>query len=371
MSDETPPDVATTDGDAESARQPQHFRGHIEGYYVGYPSSDPQVSAHGTASRFKLKIYRATVRDVELVDPVDDDDQPESALYQVEIEDTRLFGVRPRRAFSGSVYDAMVTDMEFTHGTTKGKKVYGRVVGRVHGRILLPEERKLVEAREVEASSEPRAPGSEDALVDQDAADHAAAAAAAAADEPAPDIDALEQPENARMPREEPAPIQVPFLFVTAVIAIVLGLSGGWRASAVWLGLLVPIGFIRLALGGMFETKDVHRAIGAVIIFLQYACLGMLGLKWYTLGCLSVELLPFSGIMATLIAAALLPTRTALLGTSLGLAATLFVWFGDYAVHCDAPEVEAPDGSRSPSVKHPGKPRTNDDGSWPRRPGTP
>lgn len=399
----------------------QWFKGQLEGHYVGTAAGAPAVSPYGVASRFKLRIYRALVRDVELLDspaalagapesatgadrgtaePTAADrsegsdagdgksgdkgggraralppsfppvELPEDCFYQAQIDDTRLFGIRPRSCFEGSIYDVAVTQLRVTHSTKQGKKTYGRVVGEVYGRFRLPtaEEREANEVvvRELIATEAKVADGSQQALVDLAPPPHLVES------DDERDMDPLHPPSLPEEKDTEPAKVPVPLLIIA--MALALGLGGGWQPALLWLGVFTPLLIIRLMMGGMFKVTNVHRVIGAILVLAQFACFGWIMLDWWTAGCKFITPWALSGIGVTALAASLLPSPVPLLFSGASFGVVLFLWYANLGATCELdesprPAIEQP-GDRPtdrPTVDDPGVPRTNDDGTWPRR----
>tara|TARA_R110002096_G_scaffold42143_4_gene113620 strand:- start:38461 stop:39537 length:1077 start_codon:yes stop_codon:yes gene_type:complete len=352
----------------------QWFRGHLEGHYVGTAAGKPGVSQYGSAERFKLRIYRAMVRDIEILDtaPEETPDVPDDCFYQAQIEDTRMLGIRPRSCFEGPIYDVSVSGLNVTHTTKKGAKTYGRVEGLVYGRYLLPEptedeEEELVRGT-LTATDEAVLRGSEKPLVSEAPSGSVARdSEELAANDEGRDIEPLHPPTPPKERTDrEPSHVPIPLLIV--VMAVVLGLAGGAEPALLWLGAFVPIQAVRLILAGLFKVTNTQRVFGAILILVQVACLGLMLLDWWSDGCMGINVWAISGIGVTALIASVLPSSLPLLcaGGSLGL--VLFLWYGDVGVRCEgpaAPKVETP--AKRPTVHSPSVPRTNDDGSWPRR----
>lgn len=366
----------------------QWFRGTLEGHYVGTAAGKPGVSQYGSAERYKLRIYRALVRDIEVLDGEPEDTPeavPDDCFYQAQIEDTRMLGIRPRSCFEGPIYDVSVSGLTVTHATKKGTKTYGRVEGEVYGRFLLPE----VEEREEEEAVETPLSATEEAVlaelerpVEEDEIRRKTVPAkrkedAAVEDERAHDDDETIEPLHPPTPpkendEREPSHIPIPFLIV--VMAIVLGLSGGREPALLWLGAFIPIQAVRLILTGLFKVTPTQRIFGAILIFVQVACLALILLDWWSDGCMTINTWAIMGIGLTALVASVLPSPLPLLcaGGSLGL--VLFLWYGDAGVRCEGPTQESAKASadenvpgKRPTVHKPLSPRTNEDGSWPRR----
>ncbi len=347
----------------------QWFRGHLEGHYVGTTVGKPGVSQYGSAKRYKLRIYRAMVRDIEVLETAPEEREvPDDCFYQAQIEDTRMLGIHPRSCYEGPIYDVSVSGLNVTHTTKKGTKTYGRVEGLAYGRYLLPElenddEQELVRGK-LTASEEAVLKGSEKSLVSEEPT-----SGNTSPNDEDREIEPLHPPTPPKERKDrEPSHVPIPLLIV--VMAVVLGLAAGAEPALLWLGAFVPIMAVRLILTGLFAITNTQRVFGAVLIVVQVACLGLMLLDWLSDGCMSINVVAVSGIGITALIASVLPSSLPLLcaGGSLGL--VLFLWYGDVAVRCKQeasgkPTIETP--AVRPSVHGPALPRTNKDGSWPRR----
>lgn len=370
----------------------QWFRGRLEGHYVGIAGSVPAVSQFGTASAFKLRIYRALIRDIEVLEPgqagtkpeestdqqeaeLPPDEIPEGCFYQAQIDDTRLIGIRPQTCFEGAVYDVAVSGMQVTHSTIKNGKTYGRVVGEVYGRFLMPESAELapVVPQALEAMDDVLIPGSEApvaALGEELAKDKEPSGRGTDKESTGQSSDDQElHPPSA--PSEPPyrLPSTTPLPLFVIVVAISLALSSGLEPALLWLGVFFPIGIVRLILRGQFEYSRVHRVVGSTIVLAQLACLAVILSQWWMAECMEINVWAVGGIGVAVLATCVLPSAYPLIctGTSLGL--ILFFWYGEVGVTCESlkPEIQEIEPSGPPSVRGPGSSRTNDDGSWPRR----
>ncbi len=343
------------------------FRGTLEGHYVGTPAAAPGVSQYGSAQRYKLRIYRALIQDIEVLDTLPEatpEEIPGDCFYQAQIEDTRLLGIRPRSCFEGPIYDVAVSAMEVTHTTKQGAKTYGRLEGTVYGRFVLPE--LAADGEDEELEQKPLAPQTVQPSGPSEQG-QGTSSRIDSRDEEERDVLPLHAPSSATEQTErEPSHVPIPLLIV--VMAIVLGLVGGAEPALLWLGAFVPIQAVRLILTGLFKVTRTQRVFGAMLILVQIVCLALMALDWWTDGCLSINVYAVAGIGVTALVASVLPSSLPLVcaGGSLGL--VLFLWYGDLGVRCDQEQVEAPTNFEAPSVGHPGTPRTNADGSWPRRP---
>jgi hypothetical protein len=163
----------------EGLAMTQWFRGNIEGYYVGKPERAGFGANNGRG--FGLVVYRAAIRDVELLDFVppksasglevaspalatipesnltaesssaEEDPElpplvlppwlpaPGVAFFQPTITDARLFPVRHAMGwFEGPVHQVFIEDFRSTHSKQHGHQLYGRFEGRVSAYFALP-----------------------------------------------------------------------------------------------------------------------------------------------------------------------------------------------------------------------------------------
>lgn len=380
----------------------QWFRGQLEGHYVGTGVGGPAVSQYGSADRYQLRIYRALIRNIEVLEskagpPVDSEstsgstggegettleadetprdsdappasepipvELPDECFYQAKIEDTRLIGIRPRTCFEGTVYDVAVSQLQVTHSTKQGGKTYGRVVGEVYGRYLLPPEADPEAATEVAqeltAKRERHEPGSEEAISQLGAGE---------GEDEEDGLDALHPPTPPEE-KDDGSPVQVPVPLLAVLVAVVLWLAAGIQPALVWLGLLIPVLIVRFILGGQFRVTTGQRIFGSLLILVQAFCVGVILLDWWMAGCLALNPYAVAGVGLTVIVAGVLPSAFPVLVTGAGMAGVLFLWTGDVASTCESLESKAKveQAIEKPTVDSPGVPRTNDDGSWPRR----
>jgi hypothetical protein len=185
----------------------------------------------------------------------------------------------------------------------------------------------------------------------------------------AEELETLHPPTAPSEDEQEAARVPVPLLVI--VVAILLGLTTGRDPALLWLGFFVPIMAIRLMMRGMFKVSDGQRIAGAIFFLVQLACLGVIGFELWTEGCKSINVWAVSGVAAMVLVSSFLPSPSALMATGAGLAVVLFLWYSNIGTPCEPAEPgPAAEQQRSgrPSVRDPGHRRTNDDGSWPRRP---
>ncbi|MGB0679365.1 MAG: hypothetical protein ACPGUV_06865 [Polyangiales bacterium] len=395
----------------------QWFRGRLEGHYVGIPVGRPGVSQFGSAARFQLQIYRALIRDIEVLGrgaagvesehraaPADEErseslppahfasgpseppiDLPDDCFYQAKIEQARLVGLRPGSCFEGPVYNIAVSRLQVTHQTKHRGKTYGRLVGEIYGRCLLPQVAEPEDAaaaiEELTATEPPvtadaqgaltdvRTAGAMNAVLDAAAGDSAAEATAGALDAAA-DAPEDEEPLHApEVPTNYPAPLpsKAPPVVLAVIGSLALGMAGGVTPVLLWLGMFVPMLIMRVLLEGVLQANAGLRMLGAALVLLQTVCMAGLALAWWQTGCKAIDPWLVTGVTSATLVASLLPMTLPLMCTGTGFAVVLLLWFGPVGIACDAAAPRAEPARAQPSVRHPGVPRTNPDGTWPRR----
>lgn len=367
----------------------QRFAGEIEGFYRGAPARAGFGGLMAKALHYELEIYRAVVRRVQLLEPepqpepppdgaaTPSEGVPESTLElppgtfrQETIEDARLSPLRVRAGwFEGPIHDVTVSEFRSTHSARSGGRVYGRFVGRVQASFELPEKPLPDRAQALlEEFTAPEAP-EESAETPATTAEAANAEPLPADGAPAP-APALDTPAgDAATPVPKPsAHSQVPLFLLVAVGAVaIFGLCSASRA-VIWLVFLLPTLLLRRILRDALPDSAGVRVVSVVMVLGQLGCLGVLGSSWWANGCKEMALFSVLWLVFGVFASSVLPSNLPLLvnGAALGLA--LGAWCSAFGERCqeEAP-AERPAAGR-PSVDDPGVPRTNSDGSWPRRP---
>ena len=155
----------------------------------------------------------------------------------------------------------------------------------------------------------------------------------------------------------------------TIFVGVMLWLSAGIIPALVWVGMLIPILIVRFILGNQFKVTTGQRIFGAILVAVQVLCLCVILLDWWTAGCVSLNPYAVGGVGLTALIASVLPSPFPMLCTMAGMAGILFLGSGNVATTCESLETK-PAREKSierPTVNDPGVPRTNDDGSWPRR----
>lgn len=351
----------------------QWFVGTIEAHYVGTPKAEPSVSQHGNTSHYQLRIYRAVVRAVKLCAPPEPTDGGPRTFRQEQLDDTRVLGVRgPGSSFHGSVQQLTVDDAQFSHLSYKDGLAYGKLTGTVRACLELPPEPQveleLVTLADGEAEPEPRALAAPRpaGVVTRPQPVQTNAGTQAVHDQPLdPELDTLPAEAPAVTPRAKASgrPAALPLVALTCAVALGLWASCGGEPALLWITFMLPTLACRKMFHGVLSDSQGIRGFGVFLVMVQLACSAVLLESWWAASCKEMLVLPLIGLVAVLFPAGLLPSAGPLLFNAAGLALVLSVWCGGPSSKCgQAPERKAP------SVQHPGVPRTNDDGSWPRRP---
>jgi hypothetical protein len=387
----------------------QWFRGRIEACYVGTPISAATLQRPG-AEHFKPLLYRALVRDVVPIpapepgaSPIDaaspaasgpatagfssraEPRASTSAFRAARIDSSVVAGVRgPGSSYEGPVFDVHITDSAWSRGVRKDGKSYGIVTGQVIAYCELPPpppppevalkvsepapaERLSAELQQPSAAR--AAPNTKDgAARATEAATPANGASTALADEDDADAELAPEPAPARAKPEREDSAALPLFSVAAAIAIALWVSCGGAPALLWSVFLLPTLIARKLFHGVLRDSDGIRGFGIALILIQLFCTSTLVSGWWGEACRPLSLLPLIGIVAVIFPSGLLPSALALCLNAAGLALVLGLWCGG-GEHCPGTPPAPPAApSRAPSVEHPGVPRTNPDGSWPRRP---
>lgn len=365
----------------------QWFRGRIEACYVGVPITPAALQRPG-AEHFKPRVYRALVRDVTPIDPpadaADGSSPPGTSFHAPRVDSTVIAGVRgPGTSFEGPAFDLRIEDASWS-GVRKGERSYGIVTGHVVGYCELPPPppKPEVETRVVtvegEAAPQPdqlvgelrqaEAPSSDG----KPSAARTASASATSTEPVASDDDELDEDELAAAParakhkREDSAAL--PLFSTAAAIAIALWVNSGGASALLFSVFMLPTLIARKLFHGILRDSNGIRGFGLGLIVVQLFCASTLLSAWWSADCHPLQLLPLLGIVVVIFPSGLLPSALPLCFNAAGLALVLGVWAGG-GTHCPGSAPKPPPAPKAaPSVEHPGVPRTNSDGSWPRRP---
>lgn len=375
----------------------QRFSGEIEGFYVGEPDEQGFARLSAKAQHFKLRIYRAVVRRVQLLETPPATVTPQGELAaaapvdlspvqltpdtfrQATLADARLTPLRTHSGwFEGPIHDLEISEFRSTHQKRDAGRVYGRFVGRVTAHFELPPPPlpARAEALLAELSAPEPAPDvepSESAEQTPSAAESSGTASAATKPAEAASANdvadgALELPAKpAARPTKKQAESQVPLFLLVAAFAIAIFALCAPSRAVIWLVFLLPTLLLRRILRGALDPSTGTRAFGAISVAGQLACLGFLGIGWWAGGCKNLAFLPVAGLVLGVFVTSILPSNLPLLVNGAALGLVLTGWCSAFGARCQEPTPPKAQENR-PSAHDPGVPRTNPDGSWPRHP---
>jgi hypothetical protein len=358
----------------------QWFRGELEASYVGTPNAQPYFGARGTTRHFKLHVYRAALRNLERIDAPTAEGpaalEPAPSFCQARVDDALLAGVRgPGTQYQGPVFDLQVSAPRFDQATEKDGRAYGRITGRALLSCELPPEpeRPKVETA-LTAAEIPTEALRAELRVASEAPDASPPRSELQSTAALPAAPGSAQPEKAAPPTAA-APARTlsrrddsaaPLFALAAAVALGLWASCGAQPALLWCLFLTPTLVARKLFHGVLNDSPYIRGFGALLAIGQLLCVSSLISEWWSLPCKELHVLPLIGIVVVIFPAGLLPSVAPLLFNAAGLGLVLAVWCGGQGSACV--KTSKPKPFAPASVEHPGVPRTNDDGSWPRRP---
>ncbi|HEX2876170.1 MAG TPA: hypothetical protein VHP33_33190 [Polyangiaceae bacterium] len=375
----------------------QHFSGEIEGFYVGEPDERGFARLSAKAQHFRLRVYRAVVRRVQLLEtppaPVTPQGEPSAqaavdlspvhvapdTFRQATLADARLTPLRTHGGwFEGPIHDLRISEFRSTHQKRSGGRVYGRFVGRVtaHFELPAPPLPARAEALLAELSAPEPEPDVEPSEAAAQAPTAAGSSAPAAAEAKPPETDGSgneldAEPELPAKPAARPAKkqteSQVPLFLLVAAFAIAIFALCTPSRAVIWLVFLLPTLLLRRILRGALDPSTGTRAFGAISVAAQLACVGFLGVGWWASGCKDLAFLPVAGLVLGVFVTSILPSNVPLLVNGAALGLVLTGWCSAFGARCQEPTRPKAQENR-PSAHDPGVPRTNPDGSWPRHP---
>jgi len=330
----------------------QWIRGQLTASYVGEPSTLVLPSGGASQRRYRPRVFRAAVRDVELIAsppdgrpprleqaqepgalaappaPVSASEPAEPArlastsepvdFRQPRIDEAHVTGVRGGGTFFlGALFDVRVNDLRLSYPTDKAGRAYGLMTGTVTACLVLPalpEPELAPDSKLIEAAAAPLVPG-ELHVVPQSADASALADEAALAGEP------IFAPE-----RERAGVALTPWLAVAAAVCLGLALSCGAMPAALWAVFMLPTLAARRLFASMLpDTRGIHIT-GAVLVVIQLACAAGLFHTWWASDCRALSMLPLLGVIAVLFPAGLMPSPIPLAINAASLSLILFGW---------------------------------------------
>lgn len=357
----------------------QWFRGELEASYVGTPNPQPFFGARPAAAHYKLDVYRAALKNVERIEAPTDDGppalEPAPSFGQARVDDALIAGVRGAGTrYQGPIFELKVSEPHFSHTVVKDGRSYGKLTGRAVLSCELPPEpeRPAVETTTVTVAEEPSEPLVAELRVatapsEQTSKETKSAPSSAklGSTETATPEQQLEQP-PAR-PRARRNDSAAPLFALSAAVALGLWASCGAQPALLWCVFLAPTLLARKLFHGVLDDSPYIRGFGALLAIGQLLCVSTLIFEWWSVPCKELHVLPLIGIVVVIFPAGVLPSVVPLLFNATGLAVVLSVWCGGQGSACVKTR-EKPGAFAPASVEHPGLPRTNDDGTWPRRP---
>ncbi len=373
----------------EQSAVKQWFRGEIEASYYGIQSRVPAMSSDSVGRRYRLHIYRAAVLRADLlVDDVVVGDagtagtQTPDTFFQASIETAQLWGVRgPGTRYEGPIHDVTITKMETHFHVVKDGKSYGTLRGNARGWFYLPpatvpEPLLPVHVDHAERIAKPgvliRESPPESAVKETVAADQApivdrkrevdrTARERDAPDASVDDADAAPARRRASSQKTDP-----PYFSLCAAVGLLLWFACSAEQTWIWCLFMLPtLGMRRLVLDVVPDERGV-QAFAAVMVLGAILSAGTIFASFRSESCWTLEAVPLSILVGSVFLSGIVPYRLPLAITALTFAGVLYGWGHAPERHCPS---ESPSESL-PTIKDPGVPRTNDDGTWPRRPPT-
>ena len=347
------------------------FGGEIEASYYGVPSRVPAASSDSVGRRYRLHIYRAAMLRAETLDATEvEKTQTSEPFFQASIELAQIWGLRgPGTRYEGPIHDISITQAQTRFHVVKDGKSYGTLRGYARGWLYLPPSEApkppsqvdpgdrvdmqtgvLIHELQPEKAIEDvvrdrRAPVS--TPVDRNAMD-------ASVDDADPAV-----PERmASSPTTEP-----PFFSLCAAVGLLLWFTCSVEQTILWFLFMLPTLGIRRLVFEMLPYDRGVKAFAAVMILGAILSSGTMLASFRVEACWTLEALPLTVLVGSVFLSGIVPYRLPLAITALAFAGVLYVWGNTPDRHCrgDSP------GTSLPTIKDPGVPRTNDDGTWPRR----
>ena len=363
----------------------QWFRGEIEASYYGIPSRAPVASSDSIGRRYRLHIYRAAMLQAKPIDtPVDTSvdtsvetenaEQAEELFFQESIEIAQLWGVRgPGTRYEGPIHDVAITQPQTRFHVVKDNKSYGTLRGFAQGWMYLPQNvtpeppTQLAQTRRElpmgvvirespqEIAAKDVAAGDRARVADRDKSEFVA--------EHAPDasVDDVDTTLPRRMTSSQKT--EPPYFSLCAAVGLLLWFTCDAEQTWIWCLFMLPtLGMRRL----LFEVLPDERGVQAFAAVLVLGALLGAGTQFASFGtenCWTLETVPLVILVGSVFLSGIVPYRLPLAVTALTFAGVLYMWGHAPERHCPT---EMPSESL-PTIKNPGIPRTNDDGTWPRR----
>ena len=349
----------------------QWFGGEIEASYYGVPSLVPAASSDSVGRRYRLRVYRAAVLRAEPLDAKQaETTQTAEPFFQASIELAQIWGLRgPGTRYEGPVHDISITQVQTRFHIVKDGKSYGTLRGYARGWLYLPpsvaptppsqvdrEERVDMQAG-VLIHELPPANTIEDVVRDRRVPD-STPVERGAIDASVDDADPAVPERMTSSQKTEP-----PFFSLCAAVGLLLWFTCSVEQTTLWFLFMLPTLGIRRLVFEMLPYDRGVKAFAAVMMLAAILSSGTMLASFRVEACWTLEALPLTVLVGSVFLSGIVPYRLPLAITALAFAGVLYVWGNTPDRHCPA---ESP-GTSLPTIKDPGVPRTNDDGTWPRR----
>ena len=394
--------VAASAQDSTHATAPvkQWFRGEIEASYYGVPSRAPVSSSNSIGRRYRLHIYRAAMLRAEPIDSPDamtqaqeseaagklfdaedaSGTQPSEPFFQASIEVAQLWGVRgPGTRYEGPIHDVSISQPQTRFHVMKDGKSYGTLRGYARGWLYLPSTATPEPAPPTELDRSDRVGMPTGVLIHTSPQENATNSIVAdnrarAADrehesgmtvDEGETLDASIDDAGPALPRRMASSqkTEPPFFSLCAAAGLLLWFACGAEQTWIWCLFMLPtLGMRRLVFEVLPDDRGV-QAFAAVTVLGAILSAGTIFASFSTDNCWSLEVVPLVVLVASVFLSGIVPYRLPLAIAALTFAGVLYVWGHAPERHCP-PEVPS---DLLPTIKDPGVPRTNDDGTWPRR----
>jgi hypothetical protein len=383
---ETNTDTPARDATRATSSVKQWFCGEIEASYYGIPSRVPAASSDSIGRRYRLHIYRAAVLQAKPInDPVDTqgdapvesenaERQTEELFFQESIEVAQLWGVRgPGTRYEGPIHDVSITQPQTRFHVVKDNKGYGTLRGFAQGWMYLPRNVTPVPPTQLDQTNRELPMG---VVIRESPQENAAKGVAVdnrapkvgrndksefverAPDTSVDDVDTTTMKRMTSSQKTEP-----PYFSLCAAVGLLLWFTCDAEQTWIWCLFMLPtLGMRRLLFEVLPDERGV-QAFAAVLVLGAILSAGTILASFSAANCWTLETVPLVVLVGSVFLSGIVPYRLPLAITALTFAAVLYMWGHAPERHCPP---HASEGSL-PTIKNPGVPRTNDDGTWPRR----
>jgi len=349
----------------------QWFGGEIEASYYGVPSRVPAASSDSVGRRYRLHVYRAAVLRAEPLDAKEaETNQTAEPFFQASIELAQIWGLLgPGTRYEGPVHDVSITQVQTRFHIVKDGKSYGTLRGYARGWLYLPPNVDPKPPSQVDPGD--RVEMQTGVLIHEQQPENAIEDVVRnrrvpdrtpfegdAMDASVDDADPAAPERMSSSQKTEP-----PFFSLCAAVGLLLWFSCGVEQTLLWFLFMLPTLGIRRLVFEMLPYDRGVKAFAVVMILGAILSSGTILASFRVEACWTLEALPLTVLVGSVFLSGIVPYRLPLAITAVMFACVLFVWGYTPDRHCpgDSP------GTSLPTIKDPGVPRTNDDGTWPRR----